>query len=161
MTKIRKFPTLSVQRVEGGKDAVKVVEDLISRLGFSPESCQRENTAETARWMIPLQDDKELEILIENLKKPLETTAYIGVNICTVPLRGSFDLITAALEVADGLIGVKISLVGHYLVLSASLSASGLTGEELEYYVKLINAQESWFREELIAELGWDDMPDA
>jgi hypothetical protein len=110
--------------------------------------------------MVALDDQRELEILVENLRKAQETTIYLGINICTVPIRGVSDVLAAALEVADGLIGVKISLVGHYLVLSASMSASGITLEEVDYYVKLLNAQEVWFRQELMVELEWEGLPE-
>lgn len=160
MTKIKKFPSLAIRKIEGGKDALKIAEELISRLGFDPAVCEREKSLEAARWMVALDEGKELELLVENLRKPNETTVYLGVNICTVPIRGSTEVLAAALEIADGLIGVKVSLVGHYLVLSASMSASGVSVEELEYYVKLLNAQESWFRQELIDELNWNAAPE-
>ena len=160
MTKIKKFPLLSVEKIDGGRDSLKIVEELIVQLGFDHEVCEREKNAETARWMVALDDQKELEILAENLRKVQETTIYLGINICTVPIRGASDMLAAALEVADGLIGVKISLVGHYLVLSASMSASGISLEELDYYVKLLNAQEVWFRQELMVELQWDGLPE-
>ena len=160
MTKIKKFPSLAIRKMEGGKDAVKIVEELIVRLGFSPDVCETEKSQEASRWMVALDEGKELELLVENQRKPQETTIYLGVNICTVPIRGSSEVLAAALEIADGLIGVKVSLVGHYLVLSASMSASGVSVEELDYYVKLLNAQESWFRQELLVELNWDTTRD-
>jgi hypothetical protein len=83
----------------------------------------------------------------------------MGVNIVTVPIRGAYDLLTAALEIADGLVGIKVSLVGHYLVLSASLSAVGISVEDLEYHLRLIEAQQVWFRDALAAELQWDEFP--
>jgi hypothetical protein len=107
--------------------------------------------------MVQFKEDEELEILIEGIRKPSETTLYMGINIVTVPIRGAYDMLTAALEIADGLVGIKVSLVGHYLVLSSSLSASTLTHEELEYNLRLIEAQEGWFKETLNAELGWED----
>jgi len=160
MTKIKKFPLLSVEKIDGGRDVLKIIEELIVRLGFDPEVCERGKGADTARWMVALDDQRELEILVENLRKAQETTIYLGINICTVPIRGVSDVLAAALEVADGLIGVKISLVGHYLVLSASMSASGITLEEVDYYVKLLNAQEVWFRQELMVELEWEGLPE-
>jgi hypothetical protein len=93
------------------------------------------------------------------LKRPAETTIYMGLNIATVPIRGAYEMLTAALEIADGLVGIKVSLVGHYLVLSASLGAAGLTVDELDYNFKLIVAQEVWFRQVLADELGWEELP--
>jgi hypothetical protein len=84
----------------------------------------------------------------------------MGVNILTVPIRGASDLLAAALEVADGLIGIKVSLVGNFLVLSSSLSAAALTLEEVEHHFNLIEAQEVWFRDALAAELKWEQFPD-
>ena len=65
-------------------------------------------------------------------------------------------MLAAALEIADGLVGIKVSLVGHYLVLSASMGAAGITVEDLDYNFKLIEAQESWFRDALSDELGME-----
>ena len=157
MGKIRKFAELNIRKITGGKDPVRVVEEFLTRRGFNPEESQKEKTSELVRWMVQFKDDEELEILIEGIRKPSETTLYMGLNIVTVPIRGAYDMLTAALEIADGLVGIKVSLVGHYLVLSSSLSGSTLTHEELEYNLRLIEAQEGWFKETLNAELGWED----
>jgi hypothetical protein len=159
MGKIRKFAILNIRKITGGKDPVRIVEEFISRRGFDPDKCLKENSADLVRWMFALKDAAELEVLVEGVKKPNETTIYMGVNIITVPIRGASDVLTAALEIADGLVGIKVSLVGHYLVLSASLSAVGVTVDDLEYHLKLIEAQESWFRGALATELQWEDFP--
>jgi len=159
MGKIRKFASLNIRKITGGKDPVRIVEEFISRRGFDPDKCLKENSADLVRWMFALKDSAELEVLVEGVKKPNETTIYMGVNIITVPIRGAGDILAAALEIADGLVGIKVSLVGHYLVLSASLSAVGVTVEDLEYHLKLIEAQESWFRGALATELQWEDFP--
>jgi hypothetical protein len=159
MGKIKKFAELNIRKITGGKDPVRVVEDLLSRRGLDAAQCQREKTSEQIRWMLQLGENEELEVLIEGLRKSSETTIYMGVNIVTVPIRGAYDLLTAALEIADGLVGIKVSLVGHYLVLSASLSAVGISVEDLEYHLRLIEAQQIWFRDALAAELQWDEFP--
>lgn len=157
--KIKKFAAINIRKITGGKDPFRLIEDLIVRLGFDPSKCEQEKNSENARWMVSLGDNEELEILIEGLKKPHETTIYMGVNICTVPIRGASDMLAAALEIADGLVGIKVSLVGHFLVLSASLGAAGITVEDLEYNHKLIVAQKNWFRDALCDELEWDELP--
>lgn len=159
MGKIRKFAELNIRKITGGKDPVRVVEEFIGRRGFDPETCQREKTPDNARWMIQLREGEELEILVEGIKKSSETTIYMGVNIFTVPIRGAGDVLATALEIADGLIGIKVSLVGHYLVLSASMSAAGASVEELDYNFRLIEAQSIWFRDTLVDELGWEQLP--
>lgn len=159
MGKIKKFAELNIRKITGGKDPVRVVEELLTRRGLDAAQCQREKTSEQIRWMLQLGENEELEVLIEGLRKPSETTIYMGVNIITVPIRGAYDLLTAALEIADGLVGIKVSLVGHYLVLSASLSAVGISVDDLEYHLRLIEAQQVWFRDALAAELQWDEFP--
>ncbi len=158
MGKIRKFAELNIRKITGGKDPVRVVEEFLTRRGFDPKECEKERTPEMVRWMVQFKQDEELEILVEGLRKASETTLYMGLNILTVPLRGSYDILATALEIADGLVGIKVSLVGYYLVLSSSLSASTLTHEELEYNLRLIEAQEGWFKETLSAELGWEEV---
>jgi hypothetical protein len=159
MGKIKKFAELNIRKITGGKDPLRVVEEFILRRGFDPDACQKEKGPDNVRWMIQLRDNEELEILVEGVRKPSETTIYMGVNIVTVPIRGAQEVLAAALEIADGLVGIKVSLVGHYLVLSASLGASGVTLEELDYHFRLIEAQESWFRDALANELQWEQFP--
>ena len=158
MGKIRKFAELNIRKITGGKDPVRVVEDFISRKGFDPEKCQKEKTPDLVRWMVQIKGEEELEILLEGLRKPVDSNLYMGLNIVTVPIRGCQDMLAAALEIADGLVGIKVSLVGHYLVLSSSLSAAGLTLEELDYNYRLIEVQEGWFRDTLTSELQWEDV---
>jgi len=159
MGKIKKFAALNIRKITGGKDPVRIVRDFISRRGLDPEKCLKENSPDVVRWMFALRDAAELEVLVEGVRKPSETTIYMGINIITVPIRGAADILAAALEIADGLVGIKVSLVGHYLVLSSSMSAVGITVEELEYNLELIQAQESWFRGALATELQWEDFP--
>jgi len=159
MGKIKRFAELNIRKITGGKDPVRVIEEFISRQGFNPLECQKEKTPDHVRWMFTLRDNEELEVLIEGLRKASETTVYMGINIVTVPIRGAHELLAAALEIADGLVGIKVSLVGHYLVLSASLSAVGISVEDLEYHLRLIEAQETWFRDALAAELQWEEFP--
>ncbi len=159
MGKIKKFASISIRKITGGKDPVRIVEEFILRRGFDPDECQKNKTPDNVRWMIGLTEGSELEVLVEGLKTPQETTVYLGLNIATVPVRGGSDMIAAALEIADGLVGIKVSLVGHYLVLSASLGAGGLTVDDLDYNFRLISAQESWFKQTLADELGWEELP--
>lgn len=153
MGKIKKFAALNIKKIIGGKDPVRIVEEFILRMNTNPDDVSKDKTPENARWMLKLGDDLELEILLENLKKLSETTVYLGVNVLAVPIRGSQDLLAAALEIADGLVGIKVSLVGHYLVLSASLGAADLTVEDLDYHFRLITAQRPWFLDALSDEL--------
>lgn len=158
MGKIRKFAELNIRKLTGGRDPVRVVEDFIARRGFDVDKCLKERSPDLMRWMVQTKGDEELEILLEGVRTPADTTLYMGLNIVTVPIRGAQEMLAAALEIADGLVGIKVSLVGHYLVLSSSLSANGLTAEELDYNYRLIEAQEGWFRETLAAELGWEEI---
>lgn len=159
MNKVKKFATIGIRKITGGKDPVRLVEEFILRLGHDPDKCQPAKTPESARWMLTISDGEELEVLVEGVKKPQETTVYMGVNIVLVPVRGSADVLAAALEIADGLVGIKVSLVGHFLVLSASLPVSGLDVEDLEFTYRLITAQQSWFRDALCDEMGWEEIP--
>ena len=159
MGKIKKFAVLNIRKITGGKDPARIIEELLARRGLDAAECQKEKTADHIRWMLTLRENEELEILIEGLHKASETTIYMGLNIVTVPIRGANELLTAALEIADGLVGIKVSLVGHYLVLSASLSAVGVTVDDLEYHLRLIEAQQIWFRDALVSELQWDEFP--
>lgn len=154
MGKIKKFAALNIRKIVGGKDPQRIVEEFILRLNANPDEVQKDKTPDNIRWMLQLSDGVELEILLENLRKLQETTVYLGVNVLAVPIRGSHDLLAAALEIADGLVGIKVSLVGHYLVLSASLGAADIGVEDLDYHLRLITAQRTWFLDALTDELG-------
>jgi hypothetical protein len=155
MAKIKKFTSPSVKKIIGGKDPLRLLEEFILRLGFEPSSCEKEREPENIRWLIKIEGSKDLEVLLENIKRPNETTVYMGLSVFNVPLRGATDILVAALEIADGLVGIKLSLVGSSLILSASLAASGLSADELEYHYRLIIAQQDWFRDALKEELGF------
>jgi len=160
MGKIKKFPALSVRSIVGGKDPQAVIEEFILRLGHDPDECQKQKEPDYLRWMIPLAEEEELEILLEGMKIANETTVYMGLNVATVPIRHVSETIIAAMQIADGLVGIKVSLVGHFIVLSASMPANGMSLEELEYHHRLITAQREWFQAALIGELGWESMPE-
>jgi len=157
--KIKKFAELNIRRITGGKDPLVLVEEFILKLGFDPDKVRQEKNGEFARWMLEVEKGKELEVLLENIRKSSDTTIYLGLNVVQVPVRGASDMLAAALEIADGLIGIKVSLVGHFLVLSSSLAMSGTSIEDLEYNFRLIREQEAWFKSTLLTELGWEEAP--
>lgn len=159
MGKIKKFASVQIKKITGGKDPSRLIEDFIIRRGFDPERCVKEKSSDNVRWMIPMSEEEELEILIESLTKPTETTIYMGVNIIPVPIRGASEVLAAALEIADGLVGIKVSLVGHFLVLSSSFPTADISTDDLDYHYEMISAQQSWFREALADELEWEDVP--
>lgn len=154
MGKIKKFTALNIRKITGGKDPVRAVEEFILKQNFSPDDAQKEKTPDHIRWMLTLKDGSEMELLIENLRHPQESTMYLGVNVAVVPIKRSQDMLVGALEIADGLVGIKLSLVGHYLVLSATLGASDLHVEDIDYHYRLISAQRVWFLDALNEELG-------
>ena len=154
MGKIKKFTAINIKKLVGGKDPIRAVEEFLLKINADPDACKRERTGDHARWMVSVGEEVDLEILIENLKKTQETTVYLGVNILAIPIRGAFDVMGAALEIADGLVGLKVSLVGHFLVLSATLGAADISADDIEYHYKLITAQRGWFLDALTDELG-------
>lgn len=154
MGSLRKFAALNIKKIVGGKDPVRIVEEFILKIGSDPDKSLKDNTPQLIRWVIPLEDKKELEILLEGAKRPSEATIYLGMSALTVTLRGLQDLLVSAMEVADGLIGVKISLVGQHIVMSASLPAHGSSLEELEYFYELITTQRQWFVDAVKATLA-------
>jgi hypothetical protein len=159
MGNVKKFSLINFKKVQGGKDPVKLINEFISETGYHPEKCITENSSDLKRWMVAFGDERELEILLEHLAKPAETSIYLGINVATVPIRGALDVLVSALEIADGLIGVKISLVGHYLVLSSSFAATSISSyEDIQYNYQLLVQQEVWFKEALMKELGNGDI---
>ncbi len=160
MGKVKKFRGLGIKKITGGKDPVRLVEEFVLRRGFDPAECRREESPDFVRWLLKLEDEEELEVLLESLKKPSSTTIYLGLNVLTVPLRSMQDFLISSLRIADGLVGIKLSLVGHELVLSSSLAMADTDVDDIDFAFRLITAQQSWFKEELLSELGWEFVPE-
>lgn len=160
MGKIKSFASLQIRKITGGKDPVRLIEEFIIRRGLDPEECCKDRTRQDIRWMLPIGEGEELEVCLQGLDQPHETTIYMGINVASVPLKNSYNTLVAALEIADGLVGIKVSLVGHYLVLSSTFPASTVSGEDIDYNFEIITAQQTWFREALADELGIEQLPE-
>lgn len=158
MAKTKKFPHLSIRKIVGGRDPLNAIEEFIKTKGFIPEECEQDIGPDNRRWMVKLDGTQELEILLEGIRQQSNTTIYLGINIALVSIRNAQEMLTAALELADGLIGIKLSLVGHFLVLSSSFSANEASVENLENAWALLSAQQRWFTETLAKELKIDTL---
>lgn len=157
MNKVKKFGPPRIKKIAGGRDPVRIVEEFIARRGFDPEECVRQKSGDVATWCAPLTEDEELEVTLEGLNRPLETTLYMGVNVLTVPIKNCERFLAAALIVADRLIGAKLSLVNYDFVLSVTADLGDRGIEEIDYYYELINRQKTWLREEIIQESTRED----
>lgn len=145
----KKLDNLHIQAVSGGKDPVRMVEDFILMCGESPDECVRTIDNETQRWLLK---GSQLEILLENLKSPEDITIYMGLTIAKVPLKNTQDFLVTVLESADALLGVKVSLVGHFLIMSSAFSMNDISLEDLEHNYNLLVQQIGWFQEVLLGE---------
>jgi hypothetical protein len=153
--KVKKFSSPVIRKITGGKDPVRIVHEFIVRRGSDPENAEKEKSGDFIRWILPISAGNDLEILVEGIKVSAETTMYLGVPIVNVPLKGFSDFLVSALEVADGLVGTKLSLVSSTLVLSATLAASGASVEELDYHFNLLVGQQAWFQKALQEQFEW------
>lgn len=141
MTKIRKIVPARIRKITGGKDPGRLVEEFMIRRGFDPDECLQQRTADFVTWSIPVAEGEELEITLEGLSRPPETTLYMGLNVLAVPIKDAARYIAAALIVADTLIGAKLSLVNYDLVLSVTTYTANIGGEDVDYYYELITRQ--------------------
>lgn len=155
----KKFKLHQVKTIQGGKDPTKLLRELILKLGFDPASVEVESDDTRIRWMIPYSESEDVEIILDSPKSSQDATIYIGINVCSVPIRRVTETLAVALELADGLIGAKVSLVGRFLVLSVTVPAYSTSFDELEYMYKLVIAQRQWFLNLLIEELGLESVP--
>jgi hypothetical protein len=152
--KIKKLSSARIRKITGGKDPIRLVEEFMVRRGFDPEECLQQRTTDLAQWLVPLGDDEDLEITLEGLTRPPETTLYMGVNILGVPLRESQRFLVAALSVADTLIGAKLSLVNYDLVLSVTVYTANMGIDEVDYFYELIIRQKGSIQEAITEEVG-------
>lgn len=152
--KIKKLSSARIRKITGGKDPIRLVEEFMIRRGFDPEECLQQRTTDLAQWLVPLGDEEDLEITLEGLTRPPETTLYMGVNILGVPLRESHRFLVAALSVADTLIGAKLSLVNYDLVLSVTVYTANMGIDEVDYFYELIIRQKASIQEAITEEIG-------
>lgn len=153
MAKIKKLVPPRVKKISGGKDPTKLVESFMMRRGFDPSECLQQRTADIASWSIMLSDEEELEISLEGLRHPPETTLYMGINVYSVPIADCHNVLAAALTVADTLIGAKLSLVNYDLVLSVSVYTANMRPDEIDYIYELITVQRPGVQEAITEEL--------
>ncbi len=143
MTKVRKISPARIRKITGGKDPARLIEAFMVRRGFDPEECLQQRTSDLAQWLVPLSEEEDLEITLEGLNRPPETTLYMGVNVVSVPLRNSQQVLFAALSVADTLIGAKLSLVNYDIVLSITSYTGNMRVDDIDYFYELITRQKS------------------
>lgn len=153
MSKVKKITPTRIRKITGGKDPTRVVEEFMVRRGFDPEECLQQRTSDLAQWLAPLSDEEDLEITLEGLNRPPETTLYMGVNVLAVPLRDASRVLHAALAVADTLIGAKLSLVNYDLVLSVTSYTNSMGVDEIDYYYELITRQKVAVQEAISDEI--------
>ena len=143
MSKISKIASARIKKISGGKDPKKTIEEFMHRRGFNPEECLQQRTKQMIQWLLPLEEDEDLEVTLEGTNRAIDTTLYVGVNVMSVPLGDVQKFTYAALLVADTLIGAKLSIVNYDLVLSVTTYASDLSVEDVEFYYEIINRQKS------------------
>jgi hypothetical protein len=153
MSKVRKLSTARIRKISGGKDPVRLVEEFMIRRGFSPDECMQKRTSDLAQWLVPMSEEEDLEITIEGLGRPAETTLYMGVNVIGVPLVDADKALVAALTVADTLIGAKLSLVNYDIVLSVTVYTANMGVDEIDYYFELITRQKGGIHDAIIEQL--------
>ncbi|MGI6681062.1 MAG: hypothetical protein ACOX3T_06255 [Bdellovibrionota bacterium] len=158
MSKIKRFDTSVLGEMLIGKDPLKIVRHFLLKKGHDPDKTIKEETNNSCRWMIDLSNGYELEIYLDKIRTPSQATVYMGINILPVPIRGSLDFLVSVLEIADGLIGAKLGLVGYFIILSVGLGAERITYEELDYNYRLILAQKDWVKEAILNEFEEEDI---
>lgn len=152
MAKVRKISSARIKKLSGGKAPSRIVEEFLTKRGFSSSECLQQQTSEIATWSVPLSDEEELELTLEGLNRPTETTLYMGVNIMAVPMKTCSQTLIAALTVADTLIGAKLSLVNYDLVLSVTQYTSEIGVDDIDYCFELISRQKSVVCDAIIEE---------
>jgi hypothetical protein len=152
-SKIRKIAPARIRKISGGKDPTRLIEEFLVRRGFDPDECLQQRTSDNATWSITLAEEEELEITLEGLPRPLETTMYMGLNVCGVPLIDTANFLQAALVIADTLIGAKLSVVNYDLVLSVTVYTENMGPDMVDYYYELITRQKHAVYDSIMEEM--------
>lgn len=154
MSKIKKIVPNKIRKITGGKDPTRIVEEFMLRRGFDPDECIQQRSSDLTQWLIPLNEEEDLEITLEGIGRSQETTLYMGVNVFPVPLSDSSAFFYTALAVADTLIGAKLSIVNYDLVLSVSMYFANMGVDDIDYFYELITRQKISVQEGINQEMG-------
>jgi len=145
--------------ITGGKNARKSIEQFLENRNQDPSEFLKNAVRGADRWVF---EDKEQGVELELLHDHSEVdgevpTVYLGINLFEVPMRNFADVLATTLQIADGLVQTKISIVGHYFILSSCLPADDVTTDQLEYLYKSLIFQRDWFLDTLFKEMGWKE----
>jgi hypothetical protein len=154
MSKIRKLGSARIRKITGGKDPARLISEFMTRRGFDPEECLQQRTSEIVQWLVPLSEEEDLEITIEGLNRPAESTLYMGLNVMSVPIRDAHEVLAIALAAADTLIGAKLSLVNYDLVISVTVYTANLGIDDIDYNYELITRQKQSMLDTITDELN-------
>jgi len=160
MSKIKKFSPLRIIKGSKKEKTADLINKFITSLKLDPKKCLTDSNEKFKRWCFEFEKEKELEIILEKGNSEALNTIYMGLNVCLVPLKDLNNFLLSALEIADGLIGLKVSIVGHHLVLSTCIDTFSLTVKEIEYYYQMMLEQEIWYIDQLIEHLDLDYLQD-
>lgn len=151
--------SMNIKRLEGGRAPLRLVEDFVVSLGGDPEAQEFLSRMDRRKWFVQLDSLPELEVILDG-GRSAEAVLYLGIRVTPVLIRRAHEIVTVALEVADSLVGCKVSLVGGFLVLSASISGNSINPENIHYHYSLLELQLPWFRDLVAVELGLDSLPE-
>lgn len=154
MSKIRRINPRRIQKIRGGKDPVLIIEKFMQQRGFDQASFLQKRTADLTQWLVPLGDEEDLEITLEGLTRASQSTLYLGLNIYPVPLSDTQKILAATLQVADTLIGAKLSLVNYDIVLSTTLYTEELSVDLVDYNFELLLRQKPSVQDAINEELA-------
>ena len=150
MAKVSKLRSSKITSLPGGKNPLALVEEFLTKKGYTPKDCLQFRDDEVATWTVALGEDDELEITLEKISQYSQMTIYLGINLMPVPLKYTETIFASALAVADSLVGSKISLVDYDLVLSIAHFAQNMTIEDLEYFVEMLTSQKNAVRDAIL-----------
>lgn len=154
MSKVRRIAPNRIRKITGGKDPTRIVEEFMVRRGFDPEECLQQRTTDLTQWLVPLSEEEDLEITLEGLNRPPETTLYMGVNLYAIPIKDTQRFMYAALAVADTLIGAKLSIVNYDLVLSVTTYTANMGLDDIDYFYEIITRQKNGIQEAINEEMS-------
>ena len=93
MGKVRKFSAGNIRRITGGKDPVRIVDEFILRRGLDPEEVSQERNNDNYRWMLSLDEDEDLEVLLVTGSNTSETHPVISTFLREAVVKNGAKLI--------------------------------------------------------------------
>jgi hypothetical protein len=119
-----KVLTPKIVVLDGGRAPIKIIEEFISKLVKDPSELELFSDCNQKKWSIHLNRSNfsgELSIILKGRGLAPESSLYLGLPLCYIPVRDSVNFMVTILELANTLVSAQVGLISNTIVLGTSM----------------------------------------